>query len=219
MAFVSDENRRRFVLRVLNTNAKRVAAATAIGLAAGAVGVLGAGQATADTQALATKDITYSCELPLIGTRDLVTTVSVNIPASGTVGTPIQATDFSASVHVPSEIVDFYRAFGGVTVSGTADAQSNINKNGAPFQTLDIPLTVPETPVPPTGELVVPGVGDVPPVTPDSAGTYAVHAGNFNSTLNVKDANGADIVISPMSVSCTAPADAGATHLGDVAVS
>lgn len=208
------------MLRVLNTNAKRVAAATAIGLAAGAVGVLGVGQAAAEeAQPLAQKDITYSCELPLIGTRDLVTSMSVNIPATGTVGQPITATDFNASVHVPSEIVDFYRAFGGVTVSGTADAQSNITKGGAPFQTVDIPLTVPETPVPPTGELVVPGVGDVPPVTPDSAGTYGVHAGNFNSTLSVKDGNGADIVISPMSVSCTAPADAGATRLGDVAVS
>jgi uncharacterized protein DUF6801 len=191
---------------------KRLLGGGIAGVLLAAVSVLSAPVAAATP---VDKTIAYDCTIPIFGHKTLNLDFRLNIPASGTVGSPIQLAPITIIVPLPHDIYDVFTPFGATQADGTLEFSFVINGTTLPVTFIGPPTQIPD----PSGrDLLLVFVGTVPPFTPDQAGTVSVAAGtNFEMHVTPRDAGGNPTVLGTLDVPGTA---AGAdTQLGTVVVS
>jgi hypothetical protein len=157
------------------------------------------GQATA---ADATLTLNYSCTFPLIGNQALSVTIDADLPDSAVAGVATAPFTFTADVEVPPTATAGLTLVGATTVSGTATASSTLT-NGDVSQPLQVPLTVPSTPVPSTGSFTVHSTGSAPAVTLPNVGDATITVGNFSTTLTPLTAAGQPTGLGTFTSDCT----------------
>jgi hypothetical protein len=198
--------------RISSSVVGRIAGAGLVGAVVCVTTLLGAGAASA-----AGATIAYDCNIPIFGHKTLNIAVSADIPATGTVGTPVHTTNFHAVAPIPHDVYDVFTPFGATQADGTADVSADVDLGGV--TSLPISATIPLTPVPtPSGpDMLLNASGPVPDYTPASAGTAHVSAGaNFTAHVTPRDSGGNPTILGTLDVPCVAT---GATFLQDVVVS
>ncbi|GGM63836.1 hypothetical protein GCM10012275_38000 [Longimycelium tulufanense] len=188
------------------------AAAAALFLGASATA---SGAGTADPVSLS---VTYTCDFPLIGKQDLPVKISGTMPDTAVVGQPTTVADYEADATVHEAITDVLRQLEAKTVEGTGTAGVKATDGAGVTREYEVDLTVPRTPVPETGGLVVPAKGAVPPMTADNPGVARFDiTPNFATTLTPKKADGSLTDLGTFTLNCNLkPGEK--THLGDVLV-
>ncbi|RYB91090.1 hypothetical protein EUA93_19380 [Nocardioides oleivorans] len=148
--------------------------------------------------------LAYACKDPL--NRDFTFTVEAdtNAPAAVKVGQSFTPT-VTAKVTVPSALRETLAGLGAATVEGGTNAAGESTSfgfavDGAAGQ---LPATVPVTPVPASGDLVVPATAVGTAITPAAVGTVKLTAGNFTAVLAGKTTSGGASTLSPYKVTCT----------------
>lgn len=148
--------------------------------------------------------LAYACKDPL--NRDFTFTVAAdtNAPASVKVGETFTPT-VTAKVTVPNALRETLAGLGAATVEGGTNAAGESTSfgfavNGTAGQ---LPATVPVTPVPASGDMVVPATAVGTAITPTAAGTVKLTAGNFTAVLAGKTSGGGASTLSPYKVTCT----------------
>lgn len=180
---------------------KALAAAGAASLVGALVVVFaGAGPAQATNVTL---NLTYTCQFPLIGSSDISVTVNADLPDSATVGVATPQFSFSADVEVPANAAEGLILVGGTTVSGTATADSTLT-NGSDSLDLQVPLTIPSTPVPATAQaFTVHSTGSAPSVMLKNAGTATITVGDVDTKLTALTAAGQPTSLGTFDAPCT----------------
>lgn len=135
-----------------------------------------------------TKNITFSCEFPLVGQRPAEAVVKATFPDSVAVGQPIDVTDFGVDVTPDAGTTDALRLVGGASVEGSAAAAVDLDVNGTELGVLLNGLQIPSTPVPPSGGLTTKVSGAVPGLSVKAPGQVSFAVGNtFTGTITPKD--------------------------------
>jgi uncharacterized protein DUF6801 len=196
----------------------RIAGAGVVGAVVAVGALVGAGVASATP---IDKTFAYDCNIPIFGHKTLNIEVKVDIPATGTVGTPIQAGPFTAITPIPHDVYDVFTPFGATQADGTAEASAVVDLPGnTPNpQTLNINATIAMTQVPnPSGpDMLLPATGTVPAATANVTGTASVSLGSsLTAHVTPRDSSGNPTILGTLDVPCTAT---GATPLSTVVVS
>ena len=203
--------------RMSSSTLARIAGVGIAGAVAAVTALLGSGVASATP---VDKTIPYDCDIPIFGTKTLNIEVQVDIPASGTVGNPVQASDFTAITPIPSDVYDVFTPFGATQADGTAETAADVHLTGnnPDDQSLAINATIPLTQVPnPSGpDMLLPASGSVPAVTPNVAGTATVSlSSSITAHVTPRDSAGNPTILGTLDVPCTAVSGADRT-LGSV---
>ncbi|MFT7841837.1 hypothetical protein Q5530_37355 [Saccharothrix sp. BKS2] len=200
----------------LNATSRRVLGGFATAAAvAGTILTAGAGVGQAATASLT---LVYNCPFPLIGSQDMSVRIDVaNLPASATVGTPIPATNVTATATVPAAATLGLALVGAKTVEGTAKAQTTVNNAGTAIPVTPN-LVVAKTNVPSSGAFNTVATGSTPPLTLTKAGLTTISIGNFSTTLTPRKADGSTTGLGTFTSNCTLKAGQ-ATKLYEFTVS
>jgi hypothetical protein len=151
-----------------------------------------------------TKNLTFSCEFPLVGQRQAQAVVKATFPDSVAVGQPIDVTDFGVDVTLDAGTTDALRLVGGASVEGSAVAAVDLDVNGTQLGVGLNGLQIPSTPVPPSGALTTTVTGPVPSLSVKAAGQVSFSVGNtFTGTITPKKADGTDTDLGTFSLPCT----------------
>ena len=150
--------------------------------------------------------LTYSCNAPVLGPTPFTVTNDSNAPATMYVGQSA-AIKLTSKVTIPGSMASLLYAVGGRTADGTATAKGTIGGKATTST-----LAVPTTTIPQEGDLTVTATGNGGTYKATKPGRVTLTAGDFTSTLNIYDEDGAPLTgISPATVPCTAPAGANTT--------
>ena len=155
----------------------------------------------------------YTCTDPLNQTRAFTVKADTNAPASVKVGETFTPS-VTATVTAPDALrATLYDTAGARTVEGSTNAQGKSTSfaftvNGAAGE---LPATIPVTPVPASGDLVVNATATGAPVTATAAGSIKITAGNFTAVLAGKNGTGGASLLSPYTIPCTLDAGQDAT--------
>lgn len=180
-----------------------IALVTSVAVASGGAAVLTAGAAQAESAPL-----TYDCTT-ILGPTQMQVVTDTDLPAAAHTGDSLPVT-LTSKVTVPGSIIGLaYGLLGARSVSGTATAAGTVTGPGGTVAT-STALTVPSTPLPASGDLVITSTGASPTFAPTDPGSYAIGAGDFSSTLTFYDANG-KAVLADQTIPCTAPTEADTT--------
>jgi hypothetical protein len=175
----------------------RVAAVSAAVVVGGSV--IGAGPAQAESASL-----TYTCVV-LGGNQTFTSVLDTNAPATLPVGKTVD-TITSANVTVPASLAGLLSAIGAATFSGTATATGYTDGLA---QTIE--MEVPSTPVPASGDMVVPSSGPSGSITGQHAGdVITLSGGDFTSTLDFLKSDGTPL-LTDQAIPCTLDPDQDAT--------
>ncbi|CAM01649.1 hypothetical protein A8924_2742 [Saccharopolyspora erythraea NRRL 2338] len=193
-------------------NSARTGRAAAVVATAGIVSLtaLAAGPAAADPGATTaprgpvTKDVTFTCEFPMVGARPTQAKVNATFPDSAKVGESINVTDFKVDVTIDEQTADALRLIGGASVEGTAATGVDLNVNGTDLGVTLNGLSIPSTPVPESGPLPTQITGAVPGLTVKQPGqvTFAVGS-NFVGKITPKKADGTETELGTFDLPCT----------------
>lgn len=170
------------------------------GLATGAsVAVATAGLAAfAPTASAASAAVVFDCTTAT-GVKQFTTVADTDLPATVPFGQTLDVKS-TATVTVPDEVRNtLYGFLGARTVEGNAVVRSTLN--GAPLA--DITETVPVTPVPDSGPLVVDAAGPAPQFKAEKVGTNVIKVVTYTANLTFRDGDGDETLLSPMSIPCT----------------
>ena len=196
-------------MAVTTTSVRRaVAVVAAAGIAS--LTAFGSGPALADQDTAAAprgpvvKDVTFTCEFPMVGARPTQAKVNATFPDSAKVGEPINVTDFKVDVTIDPQTADALRLIGGASVEGSASTGVDVNVNGTDLGVTLNGLSIPSTPVPESGALNTTITGPVPGLTVKQPGqvTFAVGS-TFNGKITPKKADGSDTDLGTFDLPCT----------------
>lgn len=196
--------------RMSSSALARIAGASVVGAVVAVTTLVGAGVASA---APVDKTIAYDCDIPIFGTKTLNIEVQADIPATATVGSPIQLHDVAVVVPIPHDLYDTFTPFGATQADATLDFGFVIGGVSVPVDWYGPPTQIPN----PSGpDLLLVFHGSVPSVTPGQAGIVTVAAGrDLTIHLTPRDAAGNPTVLGTLAVPGTTTAD---TTLGTVVV-
>jgi hypothetical protein len=185
------------------------AAVLAAGLVA-AVTMTGAAQATSTTLA-------YSCQFSS-GTVQASVRVTANLPATATVGKPVQPTDASVTVTFPPSVASGLSRSNAATVTGAVRLDLAVTGGASPSDSVWTGLAVPSTTVPAAGNMVLTASGPVPAATTAKSGTVTFIPGVLDLALAQHTSAGTTSGAAPLEASC-APATGQDAALGSTTVS
>jgi hypothetical protein len=146
---------------------------------AGAVGLVGAGTASAST---VTVDLKYGCSFPVIGAQTLDVKVQARLPDKLTVGKAGDPIPFTADVTVPASAASGLGLVGAKTLTGSAEAGLTA-QDGNLTLPLNLPASFPNTTIPSSGTFTVHATGAAPGVGLPNAGTLKLTLGNIIEKL------------------------------------
>jgi hypothetical protein len=184
------------------TAGRAIAILGATGIVAGTTLIALALASNTATAAPALVTLNYTCTFPLIGEQALSVTISGDLPDSAVVGVPTDPFTFSADVEVPEMATEGLALVGATTVSGTAAATATLT-DGDLNLPLQVPLTVPSTPVPSSGSFTVHSTGTAPSITLSSVGDSSILVGDFSTTLTPLTADGQVTGLGTFESDCT----------------
>ncbi|MFI6095154.1 DUF6801 domain-containing protein [Lentzea sp. NPDC051213] len=177
-----------------------LARAAACVLLAGTMSVATAGTSSAATAEL---NITYSCTFTLIGAQDQPSKVtSPNLPDSATVGVPTAVADTTVTTTVSETAANVLNWLGATTVEGTMTTKVPVDNAGT-VQQLTSNLTIPVTPVAPSGTFDVTAAGTLPSMTLANAGTTSISLGAAELTLTPRRSDGTETFLGTFKVPCS----------------
>lgn len=186
--------------------ARRLAVGTAALGAVAATALAGAPAALAApaTLAEAAVSLTYSCAFPT-STSNVGVVIRATLPDTATAGEPVTLDGFSAQVSVPRSVYGTLVFLGATTIDGSGAASATVtDAAGAARTVASDALTVPSTPLPPAGDLVVTASGTLPAFTVDAGGTATVAVSDrFSARLTPRTSSGGTTLIGTFDVPCT----------------
>ncbi|KAA5827148.1 hypothetical protein F1721_29645 [Saccharopolyspora hirsuta] len=192
--------------------AKSVRATAAVLAAAGIASLtaVGTGSALAepdtasDPRGQVTKEVSFTCEFPMVGARPTKAVVNATFPDAGKVGEAINVTDFKVDVVIDAQTADALRLVGGASVEGSASTGVDLKVNGTDLGVTLNGLSIPSTPVPESGELSTTITGPVPGLTIHQPGevTFAVGS-TFLGKITPKQADGSETELGTFDLPCT----------------
>ncbi|GAA3794598.1 DUF6801 domain-containing protein [Streptomyces phyllanthi] len=158
---------------------------TAVAVAGGLVGVLGAGPAAADPVSLTVR---YTCSTPFIDDLPVTVRIDSEIPDSAAVGRPTPEFVVRAAVPVDAGATKMLGRIGVKTVEGTVDAQARV---AAPEGDTDVtlPFSV-KADIPVSGSFHVKATGSAPALTFTQPGRAKITVGDLVARLTPRDASG-----------------------------
>lgn len=192
--------------RLCSSTMRAVAALTTVGMITAMTGVLAAGSgAAAPAFDEVEKELTYTCNFPLIGNQPVTATVRVGFPDAAAVGERIQPQDLAIDFTLQEEIVTAFRLIGAATLEADAAADVDVAFVGKEL-TIGVPnLKAPKQDVPASGPLTSTFSGPMPSFIMHEPGELAIAAGpEFHAEVTALDANGNDTALgNPINVGCT----------------
>ncbi|MGO1053529.1 DUF6801 domain-containing protein [Crossiella sp. CA198] len=173
--------------------AHRLGAVTAAAILVLALGVslVGDGSAAADSPG---RRIAYTCTAPDLAAQAVVTEVAAVVPASGSVGVPVQST-LTVTATLPETVRP---ALGGASsVVGTAVLGLTASGAGVTGALTAPELAIAATEVPEKGELKVVATGKAPAITPSKPGDLTLAATDLTLTVgsSTDDATAAPLIL------------------------
>ncbi|MEC3982462.1 DUF6801 domain-containing protein [Amycolatopsis sp. H20-H5] len=175
--------------------------------AAAALTAVTAGTAAAggaQTAGAVAKNLTFSCEFPLIGSNQVTAAVAATFPDSVATGSPISVTDFSVGVNLNEDIVSALQLIGAATVEGSAAANVDVNYNDTELGVTLNGLAFPSTPVPASGGMAITITGPVPGLTVKKPGTVKFAVGSaFTGKITPRQADGTPTDLGTFDLPCT----------------
>jgi uncharacterized protein DUF6801 len=181
-----------------------VAAAGAVVALSGVVAGPASASDAGENGVYVSKDLTYSCEFPIIGPQDVTGTVSVDLPTSAGTGERIQPNNFKIDVTLSANIVQAFRLIGAKTVEADAWADVDVAFGGRSL-TFGVPnLHAPKQEIPASGTMSFSITGPMPSFILNTAGTLELAAGQvFHADVTALDANGQPTGLgNPIPVDC-----------------
>ncbi|AHH97069.1 hypothetical protein GCM10010174_38340 [Kutzneria viridogrisea] len=144
------------------------------------------------TSGSVTKNLTYTCNFPLIGQQQVNAVLAITFPDSVAVGSVIQPTDFSVGLTLPDNATAGLRLIGATTVEGDkASAGVDVKINDTEIGVTLNGLAIPNSPVPETGPTSLTLSGPIPGLTPKAAGQVSFALGStFAAQITPKKADG-----------------------------
>ncbi|GAA2785173.1 DUF6801 domain-containing protein [Saccharopolyspora taberi] len=181
-----------------------VAAAGIASLTAFAGPALAEQETTGTAMAPVAKDVTFTCEFPMVGARPTQAKVNATFPDGAKVGEPINVTDFKVDVTIDEQTADALRLIGGASVEGSAATGVDVNVNGTDLGVTLNGLSIPSTPVPESGPLNTTIVGPIPGLTVKQPGevTFAVGS-TFTGKITPRTADGGETELGTFDLPCT----------------
>jgi hypothetical protein len=176
----------------------------ATGLAIGAAGVAGVGAASAATgvQAAATKSLTYNCNYPLIGSRQVKIDIDTNVPSKLGVGQYTNDIQIKFKATLGADTTDGLKAIGGSTIVGGAAAKAAVQGPGQNI-TVNVNNAFGETKIPDSGAFTLDGYGEAPAVGFDQAGHVTAALTAMEFTVLVKKGDGSPAALGEFKAPCT----------------
>lgn len=170
-------------------------------------GFLAAGPAAASdpSDVLVSKELTYTCEFPIIGPQPITATVSVDLPATAPVGTRIQPENLSIDFTLAENIVTAFRLIGAKTMEADAWADVDVAFGGRSL-TFAVPnLHAEKQEIPASGTMTSSLTGPMPSFILSAPGTLDIAAGQeFVANVEALDENGEPTGLgNPIPVPCT----------------
>ncbi|MGP3947665.1 DUF6801 domain-containing protein [Streptomyces sp. 7N604] len=159
--------------------------ATAVGVAGGIVGVLGAGTAAADPVSLTLR---YTCSTPWIDDLPVTVRIDTDVPKSVAVGKPTPESVVNAAVPVSASATKALGKIGVKSLAGTVNAKARV---AAPEGDIDVNLPVNvRNDIPASGSFSVKATGAAPTLTFSQPGSAKITVGDLVAHLTPKDASG-----------------------------
>ncbi|MEV7554256.1 DUF6801 domain-containing protein [Amycolatopsis sp. NPDC089917] len=150
-----------------------------------------------------TKNLTFTCEMPLIGARQVAATVTATFPEAVTAGSPIDVTGFSVAVSLDGDIVSALNLIGAATIDGTASATVGVDYNGTELGVTLNGLGFPVTAVPQDGPLGIVITGPIPGLTVKKPGSIVFTVGGgFTGKVTPKRADGTPTDLGTFDLPC-----------------
>ncbi|EMD26610.1 DUF6801 domain-containing protein [Amycolatopsis azurea] len=150
-----------------------------------------------------TKNLTFTCEMPLIGARQVAATVTATFPGTVAVGSPIDVTGFSVAVSLDGDIVSALNLIGAATIDGTASANVGVDYNGTELGVTLNGLGFPATAVPQDGPLGIVITGPIPGLTVKKPGSIVFTVGGgFTGKVTPKRADGTPTDLGTFDLPC-----------------
>ncbi|KAA1419352.1 hypothetical protein F0U44_13000 [Nocardioides humilatus] len=176
-------------------NTKRASRALAVAAAGGLGAVLLVGAGAPPASAAAELTLDYTCTYPLINQQSLTVAISVDLPASAEVGVPVGPFDIDATSTVSATTTSGLALVGAKTIEGAATSHIKVQAPQVNLPDVQVPVTVPKTPVPASGAFDIPASGQTPALTFPAAGQGTIDVGNLDLRLVARNASGDAIAL------------------------
>lgn len=152
------------------------------------------------------KQLDYSCNMGLLGTQTMKVVSDTNAPAQQLVGQATSPLKLTSDVDVPQSVVGaLIGGLGAASGSGTVVANSAMRlPDGTTTALSPVTMTIPNTVLPTTGDLILKASGTGSPFTPPAVGNYTILARDFTATLTLLNSSGVPVV-TDLAVPCTTP--------------
>ncbi|MFG2003295.1 DUF6801 domain-containing protein [Spirillospora sp. NPDC048911] len=194
-----------------------IALGTATGVAVGLAGALGAGTAAAapaaaaapsaaagSSAAAAAKSLTYTCNYPLIGKRQVKVDIETNVPAKLGVGQSSGKIQVTFTATLGADTTSGLGAVDGATIEGAADAKAAITGPGFPNGlNVNIKNAIQPASIPASGSFQLKGYGEAPALTFDEAGPVVAKLGAMDFTILLKKKDGSPAALGTFKAACT----------------
>ncbi|MFE9747424.1 fibronectin type III domain-containing protein [Saccharothrix saharensis] len=144
----------------------------------------------------------YTCPFPLIGNQNVTVDIDTDLPAEIGVGEFTPQIGISAVSNAGPTATQGLRLVGAETIQGTAVATSLVRSPGG-HQAVAVPTTVPNQPIPVSGDLVINAAGTAPALRFDQPGTATLSVHDLVLTMTPKKADGSDTGLGTFVADCT----------------
>lgn len=180
--------------------------ATAVAVAGGIVGVLGAGTAVAYPYSLTLR---YTCLSPIpwiVPDQPITVRIDSDAPKSVAVGEPSPKFVINAVTTANATLTQIARSLGVKTIEGTVDAKTTVI---APQGNTDVTvhLAITRATVPASGPAEAEATGTAPTRTFSQPGNAKITGGDFILHLDPKNASGTSLLPTPATVPCKVDAE------------
>ncbi|MCE6996603.1 fibronectin type III domain-containing protein [Saccharothrix sp. S26] len=145
---------------------------------------------------------TYTCPFPLIGNQNVTVDIDTALPARIGVGEFTPQIGIRAVSNAGPTATQGLRLVGAETIQGTAVATSLVTSPGG-HQAVAVPTTVPNQPIPASGDLVINAAGTAPALRFDQPGTATLSVHDLVLTMTPKRADGTDTGLGTFVADCT----------------
>ncbi|MDO9353585.1 MAG: hypothetical protein Q7T55_07810 [Solirubrobacteraceae bacterium] len=166
------------------------------GLALAGVSSVAIAGAAAPAQA-ASKTLNYSCTYPYVDVQPLSAAIEAAIPDTIASGTASPAYDISAVATAGGDTSVAVATIGAKTIEGVTNAKSTVNATGQTVP-LDVPITVPQQAVAPSGDLIINAAGSTPSITLTSPGPATITVDSIALNLTARNSSGTAITLPPV---------------------
>lgn len=184
---------------------QRTAQAGAVGVVALLAGLMPGTGVASDTRPV-DADIGYTCAFAS-GARQVVVHVSTGLPASSAVGTAVRPDQVRLGLTLPRTALPELPAGVASRTSGSARMTTAVTQNGTPTEVMWQDLAVEEVDVAPEEDVVIEATGEVPTVTPRSAGDMVFTAGALELDLVLRSGDATAPAPVAVSLSCAVDPD------------